>query len=158
VGYIPYSIPGAVAVELDTWQNPNNGDPNDNHVSLQPVGPNPDGNTEFYHTNSLGSSTSIPNLSDGAAHVVHIQYRPGLLAVYVDQSTSPNLSVALDLTDVNGSSALDPDGYAYVGLAAGTGAGYENHDILTWSLELPSPNLSIVRSGEKLQIAWPASV
>jgi hypothetical protein len=159
VGYIPYSIPNAVVVELDTWENPNLGDPNDNHISLQAVGPNPDGPPYFSdHANSLGSTMAIPNLSNGDIHTVHIQYRPGLLTVYVDQSASPNLSVAVDLTDVKGSSALDPDGFAYVGLAAGTGAGYENHDIFSWSLELPGPKLSIVRSGDQLQIEWPASI
>jgi hypothetical protein len=157
VGYIPYGIPGAVVVELDTWMNGNLGDPNDNHISLQAVGPNPDGSSEFDQANSLGSTMSIPNLSDGAIHRVDIQYRPGRLEVYVDQSTTPNLSVAVDLTDFNDSTALDADGYAFVGLAAGTGAGYESHDILSWSLELPSPKLSIVRSGQNLLIAWPAS-
>ena len=65
VGYIPYSIPDCLAVEFDTWYNRNLDDPDGNHISLQPVGPSPDGYSEFFHSLSLGSTSSIPDMSDG---------------------------------------------------------------------------------------------
>ena len=65
VGYIPYSIPDCLAVEFDTWYNKNLDDPDGNHISLQPVGPSPDGYSEFFHSLSLGSTSSIPDMSDG---------------------------------------------------------------------------------------------
>ena len=131
--HIPYSIPNAIAVEFDTWQNVNVADPNGNHISLQPVGPSPDQFTEHLHANSLGFTTAIPNLSDGNAHDVRITYEPGLLQVFVDDLETPVLSAAIDLTNVNGINRLDANGMAWVSLGAGTGGAFENHDILSWS-------------------------
>ena len=42
---------------------------------------------------------------------------------------------------------VDPDGAAYVGFTASTGNGFENHDILNWSLTPGvSSNISVVSS------------
>jgi len=127
VGYIPYSITNALVVEFDTWQNQNLGDPNGNHISLQLVGPAPDGLTEFNHSRSLASATNIPNLSDGAIHTSRIRYHQGVLEVYLDNMTTPVLA------STNFVGALDANGMAFVGFAAGTGAAYEAHDVLNWS-------------------------
>ena len=159
VGYIPYSIPDCLAVEFDTWCNRNLDDPDGNHISLQPVGPSPDGYSEFFHSLSLGSTSSIPDMSDGNLHTARISYEPGVMRVYLDDLATPALTVPIDLRDVNGTSVLDAAGRAWVGLAAGTGAAYEAHDILSWSLTLaPGPLLSITRLGSsQVRISWPTS-
>ena len=134
VHHIPYNIPNAIAIEFDTWHNSNLNDPNGNHISIQPVGPSPDGFSEFLHGNSLGSTTAIPNLSDGNPHEVRIRYVPGSLQIFVDDLQTPALTSVIDLTNVNGINRLDANGMAWIGLAGGGGGGWENHDILSWSL------------------------
>ena len=134
VHYIPYNIPNAIAIEFDTWHNSNLNDPNGNHISIQPVGPSPDGFSEFLDRNSLGSTTAIPNLSDGNPHEVRIRYVPGSLQIFVDDLQTPALTSVIDLTNVNGINRLDGNGMAWIGLAGGGGGGWENHDILSWSL------------------------
>jgi hypothetical protein len=121
VGYIPYNIPDRLAVEFDTWKNDT--DPDDNHISLQPVGPAPV-NSEFFHDLSLGSASSIPNMSDGKIRTARFTYQPGTMGVYLDDPAIPALTASINLGNVNGSSVVDDQGNAWVGLAAGTGAGY----------------------------------
>jgi hypothetical protein len=136
--HMPYSIPDALALEFDTWQNETGcqscfdvNDPDGNHISLQPVGPAPDQLEEYQHDNSLGFTSAIPSLSDGNVHEARIRYVPGSLRVFIDGALV--LTVVLDLTNVNGTSRLDADGAAWIGLGGGTGGAFQNHDILTWS-------------------------
>lgn len=139
VGYIPYSIPNAVALEFDTWRNSNLSDPDGNHLSLQDVGPTPNGLAEFYHSRSLGWSAAGFNLSDGAVHTAHVRYRPGLLQVFLDGAATPTLVATLDLSNIGGRSPLLVDGSAWLSFAAGTGAAYEGHEILNWSFQAVVP-------------------
>ncbi|MCP5524754.1 MAG: tandem-95 repeat protein [Verrucomicrobiales bacterium] len=147
VGYIPYSIPNALAIEFDTWQNTNLGDPDGNHVSVQDVGPSPDGLSEFNHNRSLGWATLPVELSDGQPHTFHVSYTPGSLIVDSLESDTVTdefggtvtttsyheiLNLPIDLTNVGGRNLLRSDGTAWIGLAAGTGAAYESHQILDW--------------------------
>lgn len=79
---------------------------------------------------SIGSTTSIPNLSDGSVHVVKIEYLPGTLRVFLDDLGAPVLTVPLDLDAVLSST----DGTAWVGFTSATGLGaWENHDILSFT-------------------------
>lgn len=64
-------------------------------------------------------------LKDERTHEVRILFAPPLLSVYVDDHLE--LRGPVDLARI-----LGPDGKAYVGFTAATGAGYENHDILDW--------------------------
>jgi hypothetical protein len=136
--HTPYSIPDAFAIEFDTWHNETGcdscfdvNDPNGNHISLQPVGPAPNQLDEYAHDNSLGFTTAIPDLSDGNVHEARIHYRPGSMRVFIDGVLV--LTAAIDLANVNGTNRLDADGAAWIGLGAGTGGAYQNHDILSWS-------------------------
>jgi hypothetical protein len=117
-------IPNSLAVEFDTWPNFDLGDPDNNHVSIQTRGTAPN---SVAHQFSLGSTSAIPNLSDGQVHTATIRYTPGTLQVSVDGSEV--LSVAVNLAELL---TLD-GGRAFVGFTAGTGAAWENHDILSWS-------------------------
>jgi hypothetical protein len=122
-----YSIPNSIAVEFDTfangWSAP---DPNDNHLSVQTRGAqvnSPD------HTYSLGSTVSIPFLSDNQVHRAKVAYLPGQLRVFVDDMTNAALHIQVDLEN-----ALSlTEGHAFVGFTAGTGGLMETHDILRWS-------------------------
>ena len=143
IAYIPYSIPDAFAIEFDTWRNQNLNDPSGNHISLQPVGSTPDLNTEYNHGSSLGSTSSLPNLSAGI-HEALFRYTPGTLEVFVDDLINPVMTAPIDLTNVNGVNRLDPDGKAWIGFSGGTGASFENHDILDWSFtSIPEPSSAV---------------
>ena len=67
------------------------------------------------------------NLKDRKVHGVRIIYQPPILTVVLDGKTV--LTSTVDLSTV-----VDADGAAYVGFTASTGNGFENHDILNWSL------------------------
>ena len=131
----------SVAVEFDTWQNLVSdfsptfllGDPNDNHLSVHTRGTLPNSFDEGF---SLGSTTLIPNLSDGSIHIAEITYAAGNLSVFLDDLAAPRLVVALNLaTTLNLA-----DGRAGVGFTAATGGAYENHDILNWQFgAVPEP-------------------
>jgi hypothetical protein len=117
-------IANSVAVEFDTYQN--SYDPNGNHVSVHTAGAGVNDSGESF---SLGSTTNIPNLSDGYVHTGKIAYLPGSMSVYIDNLTKPSLTVKVDL----GKTLKLDYGRAWAGFTAATGSAYENHWILNWS-------------------------
>jgi peptide-N4-(N-acetyl-beta-glucosaminyl)asparagine amidase len=126
-------IPNSLAVEFDTWWNDlallgfeNRNDPNGNHISVQTRGTAPNSADHLY---SRGTTTAIPNLSDGNVHTVTITYLPGTMRIFLDNPVTPVLEVAIDISTILN---LD-DGNAFVGFVASTGSSWENHDILRWS-------------------------
>jgi len=118
-------LPNSLAVEVDTFLNewPAADDPNANHVSVHTGGAAPNNGDEGW---SIATATNVPNLSDGGAHLIRIDYDPGTLAVSVDGTLV--LSVALDLA---GRLSLEPGGTAYVGFTAATGTSAQTHGVLT---------------------------
>jgi hypothetical protein len=77
-------------------------------------------------------------LKDRNAHRVRILFQPPVLSIYLDGSAAPVLESAVDMSPV-----LDPQGRTWVGFTASTGGGYENHDILSWSLAAPDVSSTI---------------
>jgi len=134
-------IPDSLAVEFDTFLNNDSGtalygDPNGNHVSVHTRGVEPNSGDEAY---SLGSSTTIPTLDDAQVHTARVDYLPGTLQVFMDGSSAPYVSVAVDLGDL----LATPD--AFFGFTAGSGAATSNHDILSWSLvQIPEPRTGVL--------------
>jgi hypothetical protein len=126
-GYI--DIVNCVAVELDTWENWDAGDPNDNHISVQTRGSLPNSDDHMY---SLGETTDIPDMSDGDVHTAMIDYLPGEMNIFMDNLSEPVLTIEINLSDIL---FLD-NGKAWVGFTARTGGGWENHDILNWAFDL----------------------
>ena len=124
-GEIGYGgIPNSLAIEFDTWNN--YGDPNNNHISIQTKGTEPN---ESDKSASIGYTTEISNLSDGEIHRIKITYQPPLIEIYMDSlNSTPVLSVNINLAD---SLQLD-DGRAWIGFTAATGSAYEKHYILSW--------------------------
>lgn len=127
-------IPNSVAVEFDTFDDAflGNGDQNGNHISVHTLGTAPNSQNE---SASIGVTTSIPNMKDGQIHSVRVNYVPGTLQVFFDNSASPVLSVSENVANIS----LN-NGHAFVGFTSGTGAGFETHDILNWSFASTQPD------------------
>jgi hypothetical protein len=130
-GYLGYhGIPNSLAVEFDTWWNAEPGffDPNGNHVSVHTRGL---GGNSASESASLGRTTAIPFLKDGLTHTARIDYTPGTLRVFVDNTTNPALTIpGLDLSNLLRLS----NGTAWLGFTAGTGSAYQSHDVLSWQI------------------------
>jgi hypothetical protein len=130
-GYLGYhGLPNSLAIEFDTWLNYEAGffDPNDNHISVHSRGPAANSVSEAA---SLGRTTAIPFLKDGATHLARIDYTPGVMSVFVDNLSSP----VLTLSGLNLATLLNLDnGSAWVGFTSGTGSAYQTHDILSWQI------------------------
>jgi hypothetical protein len=126
-------------VFFDTFQNADGHDPSDNYIAICTNGTIP---KMRWPPPRLGVATKLPfRLKDGKVHAARIRYRPPLLLVYLD-GDEPVLHAPVDLATV-----LDAGGNAYVGFTASTGNGFENHDILDWSLQPEvSSSISMVES------------
>jgi hypothetical protein len=123
----------SLVVEFDTFHNGGDlGDPSASHISVHTRGTDPNSANEVF---SLGSFSTNPLMDDGAVHTAKITYTPGTLSVYLDNMSTPVLTVAVDLTSTL---ALD-NGSAWVGFTASTGGGTQIHDILNWQVETPTP-------------------
>jgi len=122
--FVGYDIPDSIAIEFDThrtWPYENA-----NHISIQTQGVEQNGPQHEY---SLGSTDSIPFLSDGQIHTVKIIYLFGRLSVFVDNMQEAALTIPVDLENVLSLT----DGHAFVGFTAATSHLMETHDILRWS-------------------------
>jgi hypothetical protein len=73
------------------------------------------------------------NMSDGATHLAHVNYNGTGLTVWVD-----GVMVLTNVYVAGLQPGVDASGQGWVGFTAGTGAAYENHDILDWSFCLTS--------------------
>lgn len=119
------NIPRSIAIEFDTFRN--SWDRSTNDVAIHSRGQLPNSNRREGQL----SIASVPgNFADGAVHRARVNYRPGVLSVYVDDFTRPVTSLSIDnLPQYLG---LD-DGAAWAGFTASTGGDVENHDLLNWS-------------------------
>jgi hypothetical protein len=131
-------IPQSIAIFFDTFRNPDLGDPSDNYIAICTAG-RP--RQMRWPAPRLAYTRKLPvNLKDLRVHRTRILYQPPILTVVLDERTV--LTSTVDLSTV-----VDADGAAYVGFTASTGNGFENHDILTWSLRPEvSSNMSMVSS------------
>jgi hypothetical protein len=82
---------------------------------------------------------AIPNLSDGGEHDVVVRYDGTTLSVFLDDMTTPRVSVAVNLA-----TALNlTQGLAYVGLTAASGStGSQRQEIINWSFAATQPAAS----------------
>jgi hypothetical protein len=135
-------ITNSLAVEFDTYQNGDIGDPNANHVAIQSCGMSansvegpPFGGScqkaDNTLVNLLDPRGHPLTLADGYVHTVTITYSgPGttLLDVILDGNDLFPGGVVFNMASIGLSS-----GNAYVGFTAATGGGDDNQDILSWT-------------------------
>lgn len=148
-------IANSIAVEFDTWYNPDLGDLFMDHISVHSAGP--------FEANHAGIATQLgvarPHpLADGQKHLAKVRYFPeiryellpyftatqstlkyikdneegrrmGTLAVYVDgDDEHPILAMPINLSSI----LRLVDNAAFVGFTASTGSVWEKHDVLAW--------------------------
>lgn len=144
-------IARSLAVEFDTCcnlsqersyttadVNPDGSAATGDHVSVQTRGLQP--NSAFHAAASRGWTTRRMRLAEpwGGPRQVRVVYRPG------GDGERPRIRVFLDgdhgipVLEVPLGQRLEallglPDGRAWIGFTAATGAGWQNHDILSWS-------------------------
>lgn len=115
--------PRYIAVFFDTFQNGQ--DPSGNYVAVHTSGPLP--GRSWPATRMITKRTlNNADMKDGQPHTAVITFAPPLLTVVVDDG-NPAFRSMIDVRLV-----CDQAGFAYVGLTASTGNGWEAHDVLQW--------------------------
>ncbi|HRH75156.1 MAG TPA: L-type lectin-domain containing protein [Zoogloea sp.] len=123
----------SLAIEFDTHRN--GFDVSDSHIGVMTNG------NETIHL----AQSNVPSAMDnGDIWKATINYfgQGDLLIVSLEDLNNPALTASLSYTiDIAGLMGCGSAGCvnSYFGLSAGTGGGYSNHDILTWSLAVPEP-------------------
>ena len=118
-------LTNCVAIEFDTWYNPEYHDPNNNHCAVQaPL--TPGGAVSCDHAvGNLAMNANLPiRFNDQRQHNVVVDYLNNQLTVSLDDKQVINLS--LDLTKyITGNSV-------YIGYTSTTGGAYENNQFWSW--------------------------
>lgn len=130
------TVQRSVVVEFDTYANGDLGETAANTISIHTNGP---GITTSHEAFSLGSISPPFLLADGVVHQARVEYLPPTLNVYVDNLTTPLLSVVYDFLSGGsyqsgipvGGLAL-PGGMAFAGFTGGTGGLSQDASILSW--------------------------
>ena len=119
IGY--RGVDNSIGVEFDTWRNGADFDPSSNHLGIDSNG-------------SLTSLTTVDvttQFNDGNLWYAWVDYDGTTLEARVNQTgvrpVAPTLSQALDLVSILGQTD------AYVGFTSGTGGGFGDHDVLSWT-------------------------
>lgn len=129
-------VPNSVAIEFDTYNN-GGSDLGSNHVGVDVNGvlansaaANPYGEVtcDFGGNNYLRAGC----MSNGNVWTATVSYDGSLLNVFLQESGHALQHLITDYA-INISAALG-SADAFVGFTGATGSGYENQDILTWSL------------------------
>lgn len=139
------AIPQSIAIFFDTYRNADEGDTSDNSLSIATNGPI---GSLRWPPPRLGRVPKLRiRLKDGNVHSARVVYEPPVISVYLDDFSKPVLRASADLSTI-----IDSSGSAYIGFTASTGAGWENHDVLSWSFD-PNLRASVESSIEFAQAA-----
>ncbi|CAO2838462.1 unnamed protein product [Amaranthus hypochondriacus] len=119
-----------IAVEFDTRQNPEFGDPNDNHIGIN-LG-------SIVSKSTINASDYGLSFEDGSTHLAQITYDGSTkrMEIWVGKnSKTPLRSVFSDEID------LTPflNEYMFVGFSASTGNRTQIHNILSWNMTFKTP-------------------
>lgn len=137
-------LSNSVVVELDTYVNGANGDLSNNELSVHTNGTGVNSNSE---TVSIGQVTPAVIMDDGAFHTMRVEYiLPNTLNIYIDNFTTPELSMAYSFTNggtfIGGGSVGGlslPTGGAWMGFCGSTGGINQTNEIYDWMLSPPPP-------------------
>lgn len=131
IGY--NGIRDALAIEFDTFVNPQNSDPPTNHLAvMKPV----DRFVESFHNSrsTLAQTESIPEVNaDGKPFLLDYQYANGRLSVTL--STNGNVStpsLVVDNLNVDSLLGLAPAEDYWIGFTSATGRAVQQHVIERW--------------------------
>ena len=125
----------SVAVEFDTWDDdcaeyPDVCDPSSNHIGVDVDG----------DVHSKKTANVSPAMDNGKIWYAWIDYDGKNLEVRISQTfdrpDEAQLSYAIDIPTILGTPKA-PLAKAFVGFTAGTGAGWQNQDILAWNYSTP---------------------
>jgi RHS repeat-associated protein len=144
IGYA--GIPRSVGVEFDTFDNGGN-EPGSNHVGI-------DLNGNVGHESGSPFSVGVtPNFDNGEIWHAWVDYDGEILEVRVSPSfTRPEAATVSRPLDVP--SIIQSD-RAFAGFTAATGAGWGNHDILSWGY---SEGTAITEAVLSISATAPAAV
>ncbi|XP_002519607.2 L-type lectin-domain containing receptor kinase VIII.1 [Ricinus communis] len=123
----------AVAIEFDTRQNPEFGDPNDNHIGID-LG-------SIVSTITINASDVGISLKDGSLHQAWISYNGPRRWMDIRLASKPIFSGFLDLSPFLNE-------YMFVGFSASTGNLTQIHNILSWNFTSISQASLLVPSVE----------
>ncbi|KNA06417.1 hypothetical protein SOVF_181320 [Spinacia oleracea] len=119
-----------MAVEFDTRQNPEFGDPNDNHIGI--------------NLGSIVSKTTINasdyglSFEDGSTHLARITYDGYTKRMEIWVGSNPNTPLSLVFSDdIDLTTFLNE--YMFVGFSASTGNRTQIHNILSWNFTFKTP-------------------
>jgi len=154
------AIANSLVFELDTYLSGTQGDLSANEVSVHTNGT---GDNSNYESSALAHVSPTIGLSDGQVHILRVHYVPGTLEVYLDDLTTPLLSMVYDFgTGGNwvgggavGGLSLLSGGKAWIGFSAATGGAWENHDVLSWEWNSSGGPGTVYCSGDGTGSACP---
>lgn len=146
----------AVAIEFDTRQNPEFGDPNDNHIGIN-LG-------TIVSTKTVNASDVGVYLNDGSVHRAWIKYDGP--RCWMDIRLGPDINKYPSKPVFYGPLDLSPflKEYMFVGFSASTGNFTQIHNVFSWNftstsqafLRIPSPdtceNKIIIDKGEARRV------
>ena len=136
-------LANSLAIEFDTFQNPEKHDSSGSHISVHTNGTSENQANEWFSWGVY--DTPGLTIQDGAVHTATVAYTAGTLDVFFDDPVVPVISVAIDLDAI-----LNLDGgKAWLGFTAATGLGWSNHDILNWHFDYTTPFLVVGNAGQK---------
>lgn len=134
-GYLGYEgLANSLAIEFDTYRNTSFGDINSNHIAIMSRGTLANSANHFL---AERAAILVPgDMNDGELRTARVRYMNGTLDVFLNASTTPDMTAAIDLSAMLGL----VDNQAFVGFTSGTWMSAATQDVETWTYtSVPTP-------------------
>jgi len=126
----------AIAIEIDLYENPENRDPNGNHLSV--ILPNENGEIYPLHPkNDTITNTEIIEIKSDSTQTYHckVVYKDFTMKIYLSDSKKyGEPAIVLDDFLLDRYIDLEYLGNGFVGITSSTGRSVEVHEITEWSI------------------------